>query len=115
MTPKMTPKCLPFGSHLAPKMLQTASQRGVQKSIKKQLPKSSKIEPKWVEAFHSGAPKKSSKIEPWAKMVPQGGPKGVPSLKKPPKSCQQAPKSDKKQCKNADPNHHSTTQLSPKR
>ena len=65
--------------------------------------------------FGPPASSKSLKIEPWAKMVPQGCPKGVPSLKKPPKSCQQAPKSDKKSMQHADPNHHSTTQLSPKR
>ena len=99
MTPKMIPNSLPFWSPLASKMLQSASQKGLKKAISKQLPKNPKIEPNLGEAFHSGAPQKSSKIKPWPKMVPPGGSKGAKAAKSLPKSSLQAPKNDKKRCK----------------
>ena len=85
----------PFGTQDATNCLPEGCPKIDQKTGAKKHENGARME----GGFHPGGPPKSLKIEPWPKMVPQGGPSGAPSLKKPPRSCQQAPKSDKKRCK----------------
>ena len=114
MIPKMTPNSLPLWNPVAPKMSQTASQRGLQKSIRKRASKNSKMEPQWGWGFRLEATQNHQKSSLGPRWCHKGVQGGVPSLKNDPKSSQQAPNINKKRVHHINHQHRSPIQLSPK-